>query len=374
VSRTPRTGRSLAAAVMSILMLSAGLFLAASSAAGAAGLNWSTMPGPTPPVPGGALIALSCASAQFCMSVGPYDTAEGPTSSVEWGGSSWSQVSIPENEDLGGVSCLSRTFCMAVGGDKASGLPLAYEWNGSSWSGLALPSTATGQLVGVSCVSTTDCEAAGISGNGQSLTARWHGQKWSLQASPSPDTINWFFSVSCTSATFCVATGQGETGTVESSLIEQWNGSAWTVVPSPNPGNADYLPSVSCTSPAFCAAVGFTGDPSDWAPLVETWNGSTWSTATVPAVAAPAQLAGVDCYRPTTCLATGWAGADNLVLKLGSSGTWTVQSAPASSPGTSSALAPVSCVKGWACVTAGLQFLNDPGTTFFAETPLGHSA
>ncbi len=369
MSRTPRTGRSLAAAVMSILMLSAGLTLAASSAAGANGLNWSTMPGPTPPVPGGALIALSCASAQFCMSVGPYDTAEGPTSSAAWDGSSWSQVPVPENEDLGGVSCLSRTFCMAVGGDKVSGLPLAYEWNGTSWSGLALPTAATGQLVGVSCVSTTDCEAAGISGNGQSLTARWHGHKWSLQASPSPEAINWFFSVSCTSTTFCIATGQGDTGT----LIEEWNGSTWTAVPSPTEADG-FLPSVSCTSPSFCAAVGFAGDSSDWVPLVETWNGASWSIASVPAVTAPAQLAGVDCYRPKTCLATGWAGADSLVLKLGSSGTWTVQSAPASSPGNSSALAPVSCVKSWACVTAGLQYVNDPGTTFFAETPLGRSA
>ena len=84
-------------------------------------------------------------------------------------------------------------------------------------------------------------------------------------------------SVSCASATLCMAVG----GSEDSTLTEQWNGSTWTVVPSPNltgfSGN-DFN-GVSCPSTTFCMAAGQANGPS-YAPLAASWNGTTWTLQT----------------------------------------------------------------------------------------------
>ena len=56
---------------------------------------------------------------------------------------------------------------------------------------------------------------------------------WSQVSVPSsaPGTFNALEGVSCTSSTFCMATGQ--TGAPNGSLIEEWNGTSWSVVANP---------------------------------------------------------------------------------------------------------------------------------------------
>ena len=60
-------------------------------------------------------------------------------------------------------------------------------------------------------------------------------------------------SVSCTSATNCVAVGHFDTGPtgdqVAHTLIETWDGTSWTIATSPDVGTVtNDLRSVSCTS------------------------------------------------------------------------------------------------------------------------------
>ena len=79
---------------------------------------------------------------------------------------------------------------------------------------------------------------------------------WSVVSVPSsaPGTLNILDGVSCTSSTFCMATGQ--TAAANGSLIEMWNGTSWSVVANPPLVGGLVLRSVSCVGPSFCAAVG----------------------------------------------------------------------------------------------------------------------
>ena len=91
-------------------------------------------------------------------------------------------------------------------------------------------------------------------------------------------------SVSCISATNCMAVGDDENaaGTADVTLAAQWNGTTWTSVATPSPATFSALFSVSCTSATFCSAVGASSPTATGvvSPVAETWNGSTWSLQT----------------------------------------------------------------------------------------------
>jgi len=82
--------------------------------------------------------------------------------------------------------------------------------------------------------------------------------QWTNAHAPSASGSNLLNDVSCTTASFCVAVGQQNSGAGGGTLVEQWNGSSWAVVPSVNvPATSDdNLVSVSCVGPSFCMAVG----------------------------------------------------------------------------------------------------------------------
>src|SRR5215472_18366172 len=68
----------------------------------------------------------------------------------------------PAADSLSGISCVTGSFCVAVGSyaDPLGGShSLAEEWNGSTWR--VMPGTLGGGLSDVSCTSTTFCMAVG---------------------------------------------------------------------------------------------------------------------------------------------------------------------------------------------------------------------
>jgi len=74
--------------------------------------------------------------------------------------------------------------------------------------------------------------------------------------------------VSCVSATDCLAVGdQTNLSSGRSlTLVESWNGSTWSTVPSPTANGDNFLSGVSCTSAGFCAAVGNYGPVASYTP------------------------------------------------------------------------------------------------------------
>ena len=60
---------------------------------------------------------------------------------------------------IGSVSCLSATFCEAVGGGDEDALAAA--WNGTSWTTQTLAGTVSTAMNAVSCTTASSCEAVG---------------------------------------------------------------------------------------------------------------------------------------------------------------------------------------------------------------------
>jgi hypothetical protein len=159
-------------------------------------------------------------------------------------------------------------------------------------------------------------------------------------------------SVSCPSAGHCVAVGQYEGpvgGSVEVNqpgLIETLNGTTWTASTAPPPSDASttepaiYLNSVSCSSATACVAVGrYLDTDSGFAPYVASLSGTTWTwePASVPtdpqnqSLRIGGDLNSVSCVSGG-CIAVGDSqppgdDADALIEEPGAS-SWTGIQAP----------------------------------------------
>jgi alpha-tubulin suppressor-like RCC1 family protein len=288
------------------------------------GSAWSIIPTPAVPKSGSSLYGVSCVSAKFCMAVGeqyPVCPCRHPTTNLveTWNGRAWSVVPSPrppgppfKDSLLTGVSCVSVSFCVAVGvAYPHSGGPsstLVESWNGSVWSIAPDPNPGISPgLQDVSCVSIRFCVTVGnfleTLFSGHSLVESWNGTEWSVVASP--DGGGLLHAVSCVSAKRCVAVGNSAAGT----LVEAWNGSTWSVLESPNPeGNGrPRLSGVSCVSVGSCAAVGY--DSTEEGPsqtLVEKSTGSKWSIVpSANSASGVSYLHGVSCVSTESCFAVG---------------------------------------------------------------------
>jgi hypothetical protein len=156
---------------------------------------------------------------------------------------------------LQGISSPQAGECIAVGvrivGSSTSGF--AEQLRAGSWASMALPSGAP-SLSSVSCVSDTWCMAVGGTGTGMGTVDLWNGSDWTESAAATAPTPDGLDAVSCLDIDHCMAVGFSES----TPLAESWNGSAWTVTTQ----SATYyqassdLASVSCPSVSFCAAVG----------------------------------------------------------------------------------------------------------------------
>jgi hypothetical protein len=79
---------------------------------------------------------------------------------------------------------------------------------------------------------------------------------WSIVSSPNTGLYDSIRSISCTSSSFCMATGfSADNAGNQPTLVEKWDGTQWAIVSSPSPGSPySYLLGVSCTSPSLCVS------------------------------------------------------------------------------------------------------------------------
>lgn len=140
--------------------------------------------------------SVSCTSAAFCIETGTQPGSKAGTLAPaisRWTGTDWTtQTAAPVKRSMTatllGISCSSQAFCLAVGaGTLISGtLGLAELWNGHRWaitSPLAPAGADDWALDAVSCVSATWCAAVGSSyqgGGTASFAERWNGKHWAV--------------------------------------------------------------------------------------------------------------------------------------------------------------------------------------------------
>jgi hypothetical protein len=274
------------------------------------GQKWTIQSTPDPANPYGSpddngLVSVSCVSAQFCEAVGA-----GPTVGLAlmWNGTSWTLQSRPGTEDFEtqSVSCASSSFCLST-----NSIGNVDIWDGTSWSaGPAL--TGLTWVGSVSCLSGTFCEAVGSGASGPQA-AMWNGTSWTVQtvAGPVSTVLN---SVSCTTASSCEAVGEVADNGEEGTVAESWDGSAWTVqtIPDPDTTQGAQLTGVSCSSATSCTAVGWltSSDLStdgQHQTVVETWDGTAWTLESSPNLGNDSILQGVSCASSQLCTAAGMA-------------------------------------------------------------------
>ncbi len=280
------------------------------------GSEWSLQSVPNPS--GGtnpSLSGVSCASSSSCIAIGKFLVKTHYVPFAErWDGTSWSALTMPTpsglvsngNVTLSSVSCPTTTYCVAVGGYVTATLggepteekTLVERWNGSEWAVVASPNPAgkkLSQLRGVSCTSASVCMAAGsartvwTSAASVTLAERWNGSEWALQTTPNPAgaEVSLLNDVSCSTATACMAVGNG--------LAEAWDGTEWKLSSSSLPT----LYGVSCVSATSCTAVGGASG--------QHWNGSGWSVDNVASPEGGSQvgMGSISCPSATTCSAAG---------------------------------------------------------------------
>lgn len=254
------------------------------------------------------------------------------------------------SSSFAGVSCLSSSFCMAVGNFEARDTeePLAESWNGHAWSFTTehVP-VGSAHLNSVSCVSTDFCMAVGA-GSGGAVALMWDGSLWTPVDSASGFDDASFYGVSCPTASLCVAVGETTSGSAQA-LVEYWQGgSAFTLGTAANTAGVDLLNSVSCTT-AFCMSVGWSeasGAPAT--PLTEVDFLGTWVVEPTPDTSTTLwnQLTGVSCTSIKSCIAVGHSSLQNQYrnISLTWDGTsWKNRSTP--QPGTAADdLDAVSCI------------------------------
>jgi putative hemolysin len=270
------------------------------------GTSWAVQPNPAAALAGSALNGVSCRSSTYCIAVGGHHEA---VLAEVWNGTSWTLQSLPRPGHHGGflegVSCTAG-LCVAVGSYNANpgrgideGEPVAERWDGRRWTvqyppgaGLYFP-----ELLGVSCVSGSFCLAVGVHELSQQEWAsspfaeRWNGTGWApVRAGLSK--YGPLYGVSCIASTYCLAAGQFDSQLVPAPgttapLLEAWTGARWLRSPTPDveapalraPEIAEQLDpallGVSCLASIGCTAVGAQAAGStNSAPLAQSEAGA----------------------------------------------------------------------------------------------------
>jgi hypothetical protein len=165
------------------------------------GTNWSIDTTPNEDN-SDSLRGVSCASSGNCVAMGN----QGSNSLVEsWNGTTWSVVLGPSfgNSSSGAdnVSCVTFTDCLSVGDffDPSPGVQeqtLATLWNGTALSVVpsANPSATFDEFDGVSCVTMTFCAAVGSTQSpfpspSQPLIEMWNGTAWTASSTATTAVI-----------------------------------------------------------------------------------------------------------------------------------------------------------------------------------------
>jgi hypothetical protein len=365
------------------------------------------VPSDAGPIPNATVNDVDCPTAGNCTAVGDYQDTIGITHAMTLNLTSgtWTALAMlgpadaPDYTfaDLNSVSCVSVGNCVAVGDYRVSTVKTegfyAVETSGSWLSrGTVLPvpadavaNPAQTTFLSVSCVpGGTVCQLVGEYVTAQSVHSVIDTYSFSVpgitgssqEVSPQVNQLGiGLNSISCTTATDCIAVGAQTGNFSEEATIVRETAGVWgnpQVVRNPRGGQlpGEYLSSVSCVSVGNCVAAGNWLD-NNGNGFAETYTetAGTWGAAVN--VGQPSNLNNpyvddISCIATTTsCTIVGALSDNNGSLHAASaqmsSGKWG-QLAPATPPTGSTPdheLLAVSCSTGVQCTAVG--YYNDTG-------------
>lgn len=262
-----------------------------------------------------AIQSIACPATTMCVAAGDYSDSSGNDDGLllTMSGTSWTATTAPlpagaqaesYTQPVTALACPSTSACVAVGYYRdqygnTQGLVLVKQ--GTIWKAQKAPVPANARTnpsaepVSVSCPSASACAIAGTytdqSGERQGLLLSLSGSSLTPKEAPVPANaersgyggIAWLSSVSCPSATRCVAAGGyvDIAGNAQGLLLTE-SGSQWFPAEAPLPqGTSDmvgYGPTaVACLSATQCEAIGYyaqsTPDPNQFDSLLVSGPG-----------------------------------------------------------------------------------------------------
>jgi hypothetical protein len=225
------------------------------------------------------LNGVSCPTSTFCMAVGERYVASELHSHVfamTWNGKEWASMNLVDppkylySAKLNGVSCTTAALCMVVGVNSpefAVDEGLAERWNGSEWTPLSVPAGADPGYRPVEQVSCTGSEVGSLRCMASNFYSAWtwSGTSWAAIGVPPPPsgTVSSFINgISCLSPTECIAAGGA--GVEHGRFVPfaaTWDGTHWWTLRSsdladPYGGEIESFLGLSCVTPGRCVAVG----------------------------------------------------------------------------------------------------------------------
>ncbi|HEY1828403.1 MAG TPA: hypothetical protein VGF87_10300 [Acidimicrobiales bacterium] len=205
-----------------------------------------------------------------------------------------------------GVSCASATLCVAVGlyfDATGHGNGLIDQFNGTTWStlgpaiepsGFGTASDQSAYLGGVSCPTTTFCVAVGNYEDsntvGWTMLDTFDGSTWSATQGPEPsntepasDQSVALYNVDCPTVSFCMAAGQyraNVSGGTSMGMVDTLSAGTWSALSVPMPSNlkagsaTGYAKYLACASPVACViSGGYSDSSSDLQGYLDTYTG-----------------------------------------------------------------------------------------------------
>jgi hypothetical protein len=356
---------------------------------------YSPLPPPVPghPWPGSAVVAqsdlaaVSCAGPLACVAIGqqglsphaspvlvlgkpgrPLAVMVGQTAAVIGG------AAAPVLSGWDALSCTSPEDCVAVA-DGYAGV-----FDGTHWQAEALPVPADAtrasrpayQLVlsSVSCAGPNDCMAVGrytgAGGRSGTLAERLVGHNWSVSPTVQPPGGGPSYaaelsSVSCPSASSCVAVGDYYYDARDKAIAEVFTHGHWTMSAVLSPGKkTTTLVSVACQVGPACTAVGYfypTG------AIAESLRQGRWSLSSAPSHDAVG-LATVSCPATGWCLAVGQAPGPccRVVIEEFVGGRWAMAPSPLvpfeGNPSVQLQVHAIACPRPGSCLVVGSDLVS----------------
>jgi len=331
-----------------IAMLASGLALGAAPSALA---DWQVEKIPDGPVDS-VLFGVSCPSKSLCVAVGSNSVVASSTNPA--GGSAAWQVVHPEGQfespgggsvrytgnQIRGVSCPSTALCVAAG--PQGHMLVSTDPIGGAWRVLEL-GLAAAHLEGISCPTESLCVAVGYNGTVVTSThPDGDASAWTVsKLSTSPDLRG----VSCPATSLCVAVDNE--GEILSSVAPTGGAAAWRS--AGRPGGSGHLNGISCPTTGFCLTANAGQFIASTAPAAGAWSAFSAGTG-LP-------VKGIACPALTACAAVdNNANAIVSTDPLGGAGAWQAENVipPSQTPGGEpNGMFGISCPSRSLCVAVG---------------------
>ncbi|HTW20101.1 MAG TPA: Ig domain-containing protein [Mycobacteriales bacterium] len=270
----------------------------------------------------GATQTIACTpSASLCVVTGAGSKADSTTDPADGNTATWTTTGYTASSDIEGISCPSSSFCAAA--DDAGNISTSTDPGSKSatWrstnvdSGIAINPGGSYFLEGISCPSTSLCVAVDDVGN--VLTSTDPGSGSPTWKAAKVDNAGGFTAITCRSTKLCVAVDFAGDAVVSTNPTGGIG--AWTTTPIDNDLLVHYA-SVSCPSATLC----FAGQEGGAVTTVHLNSaGAVGATSTADIDLGINWLNGISCPTTTLCVAVDSAGnVEESTKPTGAASTW----------------------------------------------------